>query len=219
MIFYVDQDIPCKTINTLITTTVTRSFHIFMLWRSKWRITTFCYNINMRKLLVILVVIKLYAESIYIINTFGFSNSLEVLPWEINLRNKKILASLEQLYSALSFYSTTHDHLPDRQYYSGHLLMAALKFYLKRRNCRAHIFFARYLFLPFLHDFIYIFFLSGLSFTDTDDSEDNRGREGIIFYSTLPIPPTHEHSDTCLQLCMWDDYHTFLISTLVIAQH
>ena len=170
MIFYVDQDIPCKTINTLITTTVTRSFHIFMLWRSKWRITTFCYNINMRKLLVILVVIKLYAESIYIIDTFGFSNSLEVLPWEINLRNKKILASLEQLYSALSFYSTTHDHLPDRQYYSGHLLMAALKFHLKLRNCRAYIFFARYLFLPFLHDFIYIFFLSGLSFTDTDDS-------------------------------------------------
>ena len=35
--------------------------------------------------------------------------------------------------------------------------MAALKFYLKRRNCRAYIFFARYLFLPFLHDFIYIY--------------------------------------------------------------
>ena len=109
-------------------------------------------------------------ESIYIINTFGFPNSLEFLPLEINLRNKKILASLDQLYSALSFYSTTHDHLPGRQYYSGHLLMAALKFYLKLRNCRAYIFFARYLFLPFLHDFIYIFFLSGLSFTDTDDS-------------------------------------------------
>ena len=44
------------------------------------------------------------------INTFGFPNSLEVLPLEINLRNKKILASLDQLHSPVSFYSTTHDH-------------------------------------------------------------------------------------------------------------
>ena len=57
LIFYVNQDIPCKTINT-----------------------------------------------------FGFPNSLEVLPLEINLRYKKMLASLDQLHSALSFYSTTHDH-------------------------------------------------------------------------------------------------------------
>ena len=197
MIFYVDQDIPCKTINTLITTTVTRSFHIFMLWRSKWRITTFCYNINMRKLLVILVVIKLYAESIYIINTFGFSNILEVLPWEINLRNKKILVSLEQLYSALSFYSTTHDHLPDRQYYSGHLLMAALKFYLKRRNCRAHIFFARYLFLPFLHDFIYIsFFYQGFlsqTLTIHRTTGEGRGSSFIPLYQFHPLTNIQTH--------------------------
>ena len=43
----------------------------------------------MCKLLVILVVIKLMPESMYIINTF--SNSLEVLTLEINLRNKKYL--------------------------------------------------------------------------------------------------------------------------------
>ena len=43
-------------------------------------------------------------ESIYVIKTFGFPDSLEVLPLEINLRNKKILAFLDQLYSALSFY-------------------------------------------------------------------------------------------------------------------
>ena len=41
-----------------------------------------------------------------------------------------------------------------------------------------------------------LFFLLGLSFTDTDDSQDSRGREGTIFYSTLPLPPTHEHSET-----------------------
>ena len=165
----------------------------------------------MWKLLVILVVIKLYARiDIYIINTFGFPNSLEVLPLEINLRNKKILASLDQLYSALSFHSNTHDHLPDRQYYSVHLLMAALKFYLKRRNCRAYIFFARHLFLPFLHDFIYIYIFSIRAFFQTltiqclKESPDrkSRGREGITFYFTLPILPTHEHSDICLQLCM-----------------
>ena len=61
----------------------------------------------------------------------------------------------------------------------------------------------------------YIFFLSGFSFKDTDDSQDSRGREGrIIFYSTLPLPPTHEHWDTYLQLFMWDDYHVSLIATL-----
>ena len=74
----------------------------------------------MWKLLVILAVVKIYARIdiyIYIINTFGFPNSLAVLPLEINLRNKKLLASLDPLYSDLSFDSTTHDHLLDRQYY------------------------------------------------------------------------------------------------------
>ena len=53
------------------------------------------------------------------------------------------------------------------------------------------------------------FSLSGFSFTDTDNSQDSRRREGTIFYSTLPLPPAHEHSDIYLQLCMWDDYHIF----------
>ena len=56
-------------------------------------------------------------------------------------------------------------------------------------------------------------FLSGFSFTDTDDSQDSR-RKGTIFYSTLPLPPAHEHSDIYLQLCTWDDYHIFLIVPL-----
>ena len=62
------------------------------------------------------------------------------------------------------------------------------------------------------------FFLSGFSFTDTDDSQDTRGREETIFYSTLPLPPTHEHSNIYLQLCMWDEYHIFLIATLVFTR-
>ena len=62
------------------------------------------------------------------------------------------------------------------------------------------------------------FSLSGFSFTNTDDSQDSKGREGTIFYSTLPLPPAHEHWDIYLQLCMWDDYHIFLIAPLVFTR-
>ena len=65
---------------------------------------------------------------------------------------------------------------------------------------------------------LYIYFFIRVFFTDTDDSQDSRGREGTIFYSTLPLPPAHEHSDIYLQLCMWDDYHVFLIATLVFTR-
>ena len=54
--------------------------------------------------------------------------------------------------------------------------------------------------------------------TDTDDSQDSRGRERTIFYSTLPLPPAHDHWDIHLQLCMWDDYHVFLIATPVFTR-
>ena len=69
-----------------------------------------------------------------------------------------------------------------------------------------------------IYVFISFFFLSGFSFKDTDNSQDSRGREGTIFYSTLPLPPAHEHWDIYLQLCMWDDYHVFLIVTLVFTR-
>ena len=70
-------------------------------------------------------------------------------------------------------------------------------------------------------------FLSGFSFTDTDDSQGGRGREGTIFYSILPLPsahkhlgiylpystlsypPAHKHLRINLQLCMWDGYHIY----------
>ena len=55
-------------------------------------------------------------------------------------------------------------------------------------------------------------------FTDTDDSQDSRGMEQTIFYSTLPLPPAHLHWDIYLQLCMWDDYPEFLIATLVFTR-
>ena len=65
------------------------------------------------------------------------------------------------------------------------------------------------------------FFLSGFSlavFIDTDDSQDSRGGERVIFYSTQPLPPTHKHSDIYLQRCMWDDYHVFLIATIAFTR-
>ena len=63
-----------------------------------------------------------------------------------------------------------------------------------------------------------LFFFIRVFFTDTYDSQDRRGREGTIFYSTLPLSPAHEHWDIYLQLCMWDDYHVFLIATLVFTR-
>ena len=64
----------------------------------------------------------------------------------------------------------------------------------------------------------FFFFLSGFSFTDTDDPQDSSGREGTIFYSTLPLPSAHEDSDIYVQLCAWDDYHRFLIATLTFTR-
>ena len=37
------------------------------------------------------------------------------------------------------------------------------------------------------------FFSIRVFFTDTVDLQDSRGRKGTIFYSTLPLPPAHEH--------------------------
>ena len=69
----------------------------------------------------------------------------------------------------------------------------------------------------FVRSFFFFFFFT-VFFTEADDSQDSRGREGTIFYSTLPLPPTHEHWDMYLQLCMWDEYHVFLIATLVFTR-
>ena len=63
-----------------------------------------------------------------------------------------------------------------------------------------------------------LFFSIRVFFTDTNDSQDSRGREETIFYSTLPLPPADKHWDIYLQLCMWDDYRVFLIATLVFTR-
>ena len=38
-----------------------------------------------------------------------------------------------------------------------------------------------------------VFFLSEFSFMDNENSQDSRGRKGIIFYSILPLPSAHKH--------------------------
>ena len=43
-------------------------------------------------------------------------------------------------------------------------------------------------------------FLSSFSFTGTDNPQHSRGREGTIFYSTLPLLPAHEHSSATLHV-------------------
>ena len=54
----------------------------------------------------------------------------------------------------------------------------------------------------FFPDQLEYFFSISVFFADTDDLQDSRGTEGTIFYSTLPLPPAHEHLDIYLQLCM-----------------
>ena len=65
---------------------------------------------------------------------------------------------------------------------------------------------------------VVVVFLLEFSFTDTEDTQDSRGREGTIFYSTVPLPPAQEHSNIYLQLCMWNDYYIFLIAPLVYTR-
>ena len=68
------------------------------------------------------------------------------------------------------------------------------------------------------HFFFFFFYLGFLSRTLTTHRTAREGRGETIFYSTLPLPPAHEHSDIYLQLCMWDDYHIFLIAPLVFTR-
>ena len=62
------------------------------------------------------------------------------------------------------------------------------------------------------------FFLSGFYFKDTEGYRTVGERRGLFFYSTLPLPPTHEQSDIYLQLWISDDYHIFYITPLVFTR-
>ena len=68
-----------------------------------------------------------------------------------------------------------------------------------------------YVFISFFFS-IRVFFQRHWQFTGQQE------KGGDHFYSTLPLPPAHEHWDIYLQLCIWDDYHVFLIVTLVFTR-
>ena len=64
---------------------------------------------------------------------------------------------------------------------------------------------------------LFFFFYQGfLSRTLTAHRTAGEGRGPS--YSSLQLPPAHEHSDIYLQLWTWDDYHIFLIVTLVFTR-
>ena len=64
---------------------------------------------------------------------------------------------------------------------------------------------------------VYFFYQGFFSQTLTTHRTAGKGK-GTIFYSTLPLLPAHKYSDIYLQLCMWDDYHIFLITSLVFTR-
>ena len=115
-----------------------------------------------------------------------------------------------------NIFKTHSTYFPQILYLTGNFMkQLSAKFLLKKLSEIAKFEKSHNRFENF---FFFLFFLSGFSFTDTDDSQDSRGRKGTIFYFTLPLPPAHEHSDIYLQLCMWDDYHIFLIAPLVFTR-
>ena len=68
----------------------------------------------------------------------------------------------------------------------------------------------------FLRFLLFFFYQGFLSRTLTTYRTAGEGRG--LSYSALPLPPAHKHSDIYLQLCTWDDYHIFLIATLVFTR-
>ena len=69
----------------------------------------------------------------------------------------------------------------------------------------------------FNHVFVFLFFVF-FSIRVFFHGHRQIKREGTVFYSTLPLPSSDEHSDIYLQLCTWDDYRIFLIATLVFTR-
>ena len=97
-------------------------------------------------------------------------------------------------------------------YFGNHLIAVIKKVLMKNLK---FLYFSTY--IQFFLFFFYYNFLSRALATHRITGE-GRGGEGTSFYSTLPLPFTHEYSDIYLLLCMWDDYHIFLIAPLVFTR-
>ena len=72
--------------------------------------------------------------------------------------------------------------------------------------------------LKYLNDSLNISFSTRVFFHRHWRFTGQQGKGGAIFYSTLPLPPAHEHWDIYFQLYLWDDYHVFLIAALVFTR-
>ena len=59
---------------------------------------------------------------------------------------------------------------------------------------------------------MFFFFYQGLRSQALAILEKAGGRDHL--YSSLPLTTAQNHSDIYLQLCMWDDYHVFLLAPL-----
>ena len=71
----------------------------------------------------------------------------------------------------------------------------------------------------YIYMYIYIYFFSiKIFFHGHWQLTGQQGKGGPIFYSTLPLPSAHEHSDIYLQLCTWGGYHIFFIAMLVLTR-
>ena len=75
-----------------------------------------------------------------------------------------------------------------------------------------------FLFFFLIFSEIFTVFWTGVFFHGHWQLTEQQEKGGDLFYSTLPLPPAHEHSDIYVQLCTWDDYHIFLIATLVFTR-
>ena len=67
--------------------------------------------------------------------------------------------------------------------------------------------------------FVFVFFIFYQDFLSrTLTTYRTAGKRRRQSYSTLPLPPADHYSDIYLQLWTWDDYHIFLIATLVFTR-
>ena len=65
--------------------------------------------------------------------------------------------------------------------------------------------------------FLYqVFFHRHWQFT----GQQGKGGDDTLYHLeyTLPLPPAHEPWDLYLQLCMWNDYHVFLVATFEVTR-
>ena len=129
------------------------------------------------------------------------------------------------MYWLYSINTSYEDHIRWTRFHHGTITGAGITYkkipwlwrarLAKNKQKKRNI--SRYQTTNLLKTWFSFFFSIRVFFTDTDDSQDSRGREGTIFYfhsttSTRSLTLRH------LQLCMWDDYHEFLIATLAFTR-